>query len=75
MKTTDVSELEWEVARLEGIIERNKTGFLRLKAQAQRFCDRAIRAEAALKEARRVKSDPIGREVDSFMDYIKRVGK
>ena len=46
-------ESQEEVRRLTNIIGRNKASFQKVTAQARRYRDRALAAEAALAEARR----------------------
>jgi hypothetical protein len=47
-----------QLDHLRGIIRRNKDAFAALKADANRWRDRALRAEAALEEARRKAQPP-----------------
>lgn len=44
----ELSELHAEVERLRSVIERNRKSFEKLKAQANEWRDRAIRAEAVV---------------------------
>lgn len=59
-----------EEERLRGVIERNREAFERLKEDANRWRDRALQAEAALREARRKAGhDPT---MDLIDDILRR---
>ena len=66
-----------EVDRLQAIITRNRKAFVQLKQAASRQRDRAIRAEAALAEARRPRPRAKTHDeliADSFADLFKKGG-
>ena len=69
------AELWLEVVRLQGVIERNKVAFENIKAEGNGYRDRAIRAEAALEELRRVTSIPhrIQSDADVAFGVIKQI--
>jgi cytochrome c-type biogenesis protein CcmH/NrfF len=70
------AELWLEVERLRGVISRNKTSFETLKQESTALRDRAISAESALEELRRIVAGNKSRDpsdADVAYDLIKRV--
>lgn len=65
-------ELRNEVARLRFVVERNRVSFEKLKDQATRWRARALKAEAALAEARRSTEAGAGPLGDLFGEETRR---